>query len=83
VAGAGIDDLVCAPGSAQRAQPLAGKKPVPLGVRWAVEQTNPWLSNFGQLRRNTDRRTNHRLGQFAVAILLTPKRIDWRDQWTF
>jgi transposase len=26
-----------------------------LGMRWTVERTNSWLTNFGQLRRNTDR----------------------------
>jgi hypothetical protein len=28
--------------------------PQPMGMRWPVERTNSWLSNFGQLRRNTD-----------------------------
>jgi transposase len=83
VAESGIDDLVC---SKQRpAGTATAKKPVPLGMRWPVERTNSWLSNFGQLRRNTDRRTVHRLAQLAlaVAILLTAKLIDWRDRWTF
>ena len=35
-------------------------RPVPLGLRWPVERTNSWLTNFGQLRRNTDRVTRHR-----------------------
>jgi hypothetical protein len=39
-------------------------------MRWPVERTNSWLSNFGQLRRNTDRYENHRLGQLALAIAL-------------
>ena len=30
-------------------------KPSTLGLRWIVESTNSWLSNYGQLRRNTDR----------------------------
>lgn len=68
VAGAGIDDLVCA---RKRKQGTATKpKPVPLGMRWPVERTNSWLSNYGQLRRNTDRRNIHRLAQFALAITL-------------
>lgn len=60
------------------------KKTVPLGLRWPVERTNSWLSNFGQLRRNTDRRTRHRDAQLALAIvlLLTAKLIDWRDRWS-
>jgi hypothetical protein len=42
-----------------------------------------WLSNFGQLRRNTDRRVIHRLAQLSLAIvlLLTAKLIDWRNRW--
>ena len=56
----------------------------PMGLRWPVERTNSWLSNFGQLRRNTDRKTVHRLGQFALAVafLLTAKLIDWRNRWS-
>ena len=61
----------------------ASKTTVPLGLRWAIERTNSWLSNFGQLRRNTDRRPRHRLAQLALAIalLLTAKLIDWRNRW--
>src|SRR5918995_7132826 len=53
-------------------------------LRWPVERTNSWLSNFGQLRRNTDRRPNHRLAQLALALgfLLTAKIIDWRNRWS-
>ncbi len=60
------------------------KKTVPLGLRWPVERTNSWLANFGQLRRNTDRRTHHRTAQLhlAVALLLTAKLIDWRNRWS-
>src|SRR3954447_5374115 len=56
----------------------------PMGLRWPVERTNSWLSNFGQLRRNTDRRPAHRAGQLAlaVALLLTAKLIDWRNRWS-
>ena len=40
--------------------------------------TKSWLSNFGQLRSNTDR---HRHVQLALAItlLITAKLIDWRN----
>ena len=60
------------------------KKNQPMGLRWPVERTNSWLSNFGQLRRNTDRKPAHRLAQFALAvtILLTAKLIDWRKRWS-
>jgi hypothetical protein len=81
VADAGIDDLVCArkrkPGTATK------PRPAPLGMRWPVERTNSWLSNYGQLRRNTDRRIIHRLAQFALAIalILTIKLVKWADKW--
>lgn len=42
----------------------------PLGLRWPVERTNSWLSNFGQMRRNTDRSIAQRLGQLAFAIAM-------------
>ena len=59
------------------------KTTTPLGMRWPVERTNSWLSNFGQLRRNTDRHPQHRLAQLALAIvlLITAKLIDWRNRW--
>jgi hypothetical protein len=52
-------------------------------MRWPVERTNSWLSNYGQLRRNTDRRITHRLAQFALAIalILTIKLVKWADRW--
>lgn len=60
------------------------KKPLPFGVRWSVERTNSWLTNFGRLRRNTDRHVAHRLAQLALAIVLlvTAKLIDWRNRWS-
>jgi hypothetical protein len=55
-----------------------------MGMRWPVERTNSWMSNYGQLRRNTDRKSAHRLAQFAlaVALLLAAKLIDWRNRWS-
>jgi hypothetical protein len=52
-------------------------------MRWPVERTNSWLSNFGQLRRNTDRRILQRLGQFAlaVALIIVIKLMNWPDRW--
>ena len=57
---------------------------VPLGMRWPVERTNSWLSNFGQLRRNTDRFIHQRLAQFALAItlIIAVKLIKWADRWS-
>jgi len=82
VAGLGLDDLICA--KRRKSGTAAGKKLVPLGMRWPVERTNSWLSNFGQLRRNTDRHSAHRLAQLALAVvfLLTAKLIDWRSRWS-
>jgi transposase len=72
---------------AKKRKPGAAKvatKNLPMGLRWPVERTNSWLSNFGQLRRNTDRKIIHRLAQFALAVtfLLTAKLIDWRNRWS-
>ncbi len=68
-----------------------GTKPEPgqphrltLGLRWIVEATNTWWSNYGQLRRNTDRRRRHRHAalQLATTVLITGRLIDWRDRWS-
>ena len=60
------------------------KTNLPMGLRWPVERTNSWLSNFGALRRNNDRKTAHRLAQLALAVvfLITAKLIDWRNRWS-
>ena len=44
----------------------------PRGARHAlaVERTNSWLSIFGQMRRNTDRFTHHRLDTIALAVAI-------------
>jgi hypothetical protein len=59
-------------------------KPLTLGLRWPVERTNFWFSNFGQLRRNTNRFSMQRLGQvaLAVALILTVKLVKWAKRWT-
>ena len=76
VAALAIPELHCAK---RRRHPCDGtKEPVPLGTRWVVERTNSWLSNYGQLRRSTDRHPDHRRAQlsFVVAILLAAKLLD-------
>ena len=81
VAEVGIADLFCA---RKRKRGTAAKpKPAPLGMRWPVERTNSWLSNYGQLRRNTDRRITHRLAAIAlaVALILTIKLVKWAERW--
>jgi transposase len=78
----GLLDVICAK---RRPAGTAKKKlPVPLGMRWPVERSNSWLSNFGQLRRNTDRFIAHRLAQFALAtaLIITIKLIKWADRWS-
>ena len=76
-----IDDAVIAK---KRKRGSTGPTPrQPMGLRWQVERTNSWLSNFGGLRRNNDRKTEHRLAQLALAIafIITAKLIDWRNRW--
>jgi transposase len=77
---AGLADVVCAK-KRRKGEPKIKK---PLGLRWPVERTNSWLSNFGQLRRNTDRFSPQRLGQIALAIalILTVKLVKWAKRWT-
>ncbi len=78
----GIADAVIA--KKRKRGEAEGTTTLPMGLRWPVERTNSWLSNFGALRRNTDRKICHRLAQFALAVafLLTAKLIDWRNRWS-
>jgi Transposase DDE domain len=59
-------------------------QPVRLGLRWIVEATNKWWSNYGQLRRSTDRRNRHRHAALCLAttVLIVGRLIDWRDRWS-
>ena len=68
-----------------------GTKPKPgephrltLGLRWIVEATNSWWSNYGQLRRNTDRQNRHRHAalRLATTVLIIGRLIDHRDRWS-
>jgi len=79
----GVDDTVIAK-KRKRGAAKGPTKNLPMGLRWPVERTNSWLTNFGQLRRNTDRKVVHRLAQLALAVglLLTAKLIDWRNRWS-
>lgn len=56
--------------------------PHTMGLRWPVERTNSWLSNFGQLRRSTDRTIAGRNAQFCLAVtfLIAAKLIDYRNK---
>ena len=64
--------------------PGVKKQPLTLGLRWIVEATNSWWSNYGQLRRNTDRRTRHRHAALCLAttVLIIGKLITYRDRWS-
>jgi len=76
-------DVVCAK-KRVKGEAKKKKKPLSLGMRWPVERTNSWFSNFGQLRRNTDRLSAQRLDQIALAVTLslTVKLVKWAERWT-
>ena len=68
-----------------------GTKPVPgtphrltLGLRWIVEAANSWWSNYGQLRRSTDRTKRHRHAalQLATTVLITARLLDYQHRWS-
>lgn len=82
LAGLGLEDVNIQPRIPRN--PGEPKPPMRLGLRWVVEGTNSWLSNYGQLRRNTDRRTQHRHAQLCLvaALIITAKLIDWRNRWS-
>jgi hypothetical protein len=63
--------------------PGVKRQPLRLGLRWVVEATNTWWSNYGQLRRNTDRRPRHRHAALwlATAILMAAGSSTWRNRW--
>ena len=77
-----LDEVICA---TRRAYGTAGvsAQNVPLERRWGSGRTNSCLSNFGQLRRSTDRTASQRLGQFALTItlIIVIKPFKWSDRW--
>lgn len=87
-----VDDLIAAAGiedvnisrKKKRGQPEPIRPAFRIDNRWIVERTNSWLIDYGQLRRNTDRKTEHRLAQLALAItmLIAAKLVDWRNKHT-
>jgi transposase len=64
--------------------PGVKKQPVRLGLRWIVEATNTWWSNYGQLRRNTDRKACHRHAALCLAtvVLIVGRLLDYRARWS-
>jgi transposase len=79
----GITDYVIAERRTKGTAKNQSTRRVGLGQRWPVERTNSWFSNYGQLRRNTDRFVAHRLAQLALAItlLITVKLVKWAKRW--
>ena len=71
----GFSDTTTKPGDT-----VTAKRPLRLGLRWVVKGTNSWISNYGQLRRNT----KHRHAQLCLVtvLLITAKLIDWRNRWS-
>lgn len=55
---------------------------VGFGRRWIIERTHSWFTNYGQLRHNTDRRTEHRHAALCLAttLLITARLIDHRNR---
>ena len=81
LAALGIDDVdIQRRGTKQQGT----NKPITLGLRWIVESTNSWLSNYGQLRRSTDRRSAHRHAALCLAttVLIVGKLLTYRDRWS-
>ena len=64
--------------------PGVKKQPLRLGMRWVVEATNTWWSNYGQLRRNTDRKIAHRHAALSLAtvVVILGRLLDYRDRWS-
>ena len=56
-----------------------GQQPPTQANALVGERTNAWLSNFSQLRVNTDRKSIHRVAQLALAAA---KLIRWRSHWS-
>lgn len=56
---------------------------ITLGLRWIVEATNSWLSSYGQLQRNTHRKTCHHHAALCLAttVLIVGKLLTWRNRW--
>lgn len=81
--GLGLTDIICAKKKTTKTTKAATSKTHTMGLRWPVERTNSWFSNFGQLRRNTDRFSAQRLGQVALAVtlILTVKLVKWAKRW--
>ena len=68
----GVSMTLSSPRKRKRGSLRSPRRNQPMGLRWPVERTNSWLSNYGQLRRNTDRfKADHRFAQFVLAVAPT------------
>lgn len=77
-----ITELVMKPRQPRgKTKTKTNKKRVGLGENWIVESANSWFTNYGQLRRSTDRKIIHRLTaiQLAVTVIILGRLIDHRD----
>jgi transposase len=82
LAAAGLTDITI-----QHRRPRGTPQPEPtmrFGLRWIVESTNSWLSNYGQLRRSTDRKNIHRHAHLCLVttLIITARLIDRHHQQT-
>ena len=73
-----------APKNGPEAKPTTPRRQHRSGCAGPWNEPTHGFTNYGQLRRNTDRRTKHRLAQlaFAIALIITIKLIDWRNRWS-
>ncbi|MHB1526196.1 MAG: transposase [Candidatus Dormibacteria bacterium] len=80
-AGHGLTDVVIALKRKKGQAPT--RKLLLMGERWPVERTNSWFTNYGLLRRSTDRRSVQRLAMMALAatLILVVKLFLWEDLW--
>lgn len=78
----GLTDLDIQRGATK--SPLGSLHRLTLGVRGIVEATKIWWLNYGQRRRNTDRRDQHRHAalKLATAMPITGRLIDYRNRWS-
>ncbi len=55
--------------------------PMQVGKRWVVERANPWLNDFGRLRRCTERRRACVDAYLALATAIVTVRALLRAAW--
>jgi transposase len=70
----GIDDAVIAKKRKRNHSSAAVSTTQPMGQRWPVERTNSWLSNYGQMRRNIDRKSGPPAGSTRTRRRVHPHR---------